>query len=71
MKKSHQQIIQGENAAAKSSIDLMANGDGSSLNPNPHGGGGVFHPLSKFSRCVFQKLYLRELIVSVFDMQNV
>ena len=31
MKKPHQQIIQGENAAAKAWIDVMGNGDGSSL----------------------------------------
>ena len=31
MKKPHQQIIQRENAAAKALIDLMRNGDGSSL----------------------------------------
>ena len=31
MKKSHQKIIQGENAAAKAWIDLMGSGDGSSL----------------------------------------
>ena len=31
MEKPHQQIIQGENAAAKALIDLMGNGDGSSL----------------------------------------
>ena len=34
MKKPHQQIIQGENAAAKALIDLMENGDGSSLKLN-------------------------------------
>ena len=32
MKKPHQKIIQGENAAAKDWIDLMGNGDGPSLN---------------------------------------
>ena len=31
MKKPHQQIIQGENAAAKALIDLMGNGDEYSL----------------------------------------
>ena len=31
MKKPHQQIIQGENAAAKALTDLMGKGDGSSL----------------------------------------
>ena len=31
MKKPHQQIIQRENAAAKAWIDVMGNGDGSSL----------------------------------------
>ena len=31
MKKPHQQIIQGENAAAKAWIDLMGDRDGSSL----------------------------------------
>ena len=34
MKKPHQQIIQGDNAAAKALIDLMGNGDGSSLKLN-------------------------------------
>ena len=31
MKKPHQNIIPGENATAKAWIDLMGNGDGSSL----------------------------------------
>ena len=31
MKKPQKQILQGENAAAKALIDLMGNGDGSSL----------------------------------------
>ena len=31
MEKPHQKIIQGENAAAKAWIDLIGNGDGSSL----------------------------------------
>ena len=31
MKKPRQQIIQGDNAAAKALIDLMGDGDGSSL----------------------------------------